>query len=118
MQRLINRTLELEGFDTLTAAGGDEALALLNQINPDLIILDIIMPGIDGLETLDMIREQSNVPVIMLSAKNDMESLGQSFSLGADDFVGKPFSPRPLVARIRAKLRRTRKNPSWPRNSE
>ena len=108
MLKLLNRTLELEGFDTVVVADGDSALSLLDEIEPDLVILDIMMPGLDGFQTLDLIREHSNVPVIMLSAKHEVESLRKALLLGADDYVKKPVSTRSLIARIRAKLRRSR----------
>lgn len=107
MLRLLNRTLELEGFDTIVVADGDSALTLLEETDPDLVILDIMMPGLGGLETLDLIREHSNVPVIMLTARHEVESLQRALFLGADDYISKPFSTRSLIARVQAKLRRT-----------
>ena len=106
--KLINHTLETEGFDTVIVADGDSALALLHEIEPDMVILDLMGPGLDSFQTLDLIREQSNVPIIMLAGDYDMDSLQKAFSLGADDYVRKPFGKRSFVARIRAKLRRTR----------
>ena len=106
--KLLNDTLETEGFDTVVVADGDSALTLLQDIDPDLVILDTTMPGFDGYQTLDLIREQSNVPVIMLSASYEAASLQKALSLGADDYVKKPFSTRSLMARIQAKLRRAR----------
>jgi DNA-binding response OmpR family regulator len=108
MLRLLNRTLELEGFDTIVVADGDSALTLLEKIDPDLVILDIMMPGLDGFKTLDLIREHSNVPIIMLSARHELELLQRALLLGADDYISKPFNIRSFIARIRAKLRRTR----------
>ncbi len=107
MLNLINRVLEMEGFDVVVVDEGDAAVTLLDKANPDLVILDVLMPGLDGFETLDLIREHSKVPVIMLTALHDIESLQRAFFLGADDFVSKPFSVRSLVARIHAKLRRS-----------
>ena len=95
-------------FDAIVVADGDSALALLDEIEPDLVVLDIMMPGLDGFETLDLIRERSNVPVVMLTARREVKSLQRALFLGADDYVSKPFSTRTLVARIRAKLRRAR----------
>ncbi len=106
MLKLLNRTLELEGFDTVVAADGNSALALLKETAPDLVLLDIMMPGLDGFQTLDLIREQSDTPVIMLTARQEAESLQRALFLGADDYINKPFSARTLVAHIRAKLRR------------
>jgi DNA-binding response OmpR family regulator len=114
MLKLLNRTLELEGFDTVVAADGDSALSILKEIDPDLVILDIMMPGLDGFQTLDLIRENSNVPVIMLTAKKEVISLQRALLLGADDYISKPFSTRSLIARIRAKLRRVRQEVLQP----
>jgi len=108
MLKLINRVLDLEGFDTIVVADGDSALTLLEEIDPDLVILDTMMPGLDGFQTLDLIREHSNVPIIMLTARHEIESLQRALFLGADDYIRKPFSTRSLIARIRAKLRRAR----------
>lgn len=114
MLKLLNRTLELEGFDAIVVADGDSALALLEEIEPDLVILDIIMPGLDGFQTLDLIREHSNVPVIMLTARCEVNSLQKALALGADDYISKPFSTRSFVARIRVKLRRARREVRQP----
>ena len=106
MQKLLNRTLNIEGYDTVIIADGDEALTLLDKTNPDLVILDDDMPGLDGYQTLDLIREHSNVPIIMLSDEHEVEALRKALLLGADDYISKPFSTRALVARVQAKLRR------------
>jgi two-component system OmpR family response regulator len=106
MLRLLNRTLELEGFDTAIVTDSDAALTLLDEIEPDLIILDSMVRGSDNFQALDQIREHSNVPIIMLTGNYDAESLQRALSLGADDYIRKPFSTRAFVARIRAKLRR------------
>lgn len=116
MLKLLNRTLELEGFDAIIATDGDSALAMLAEVEPDLVILDIMMPGLDGFQTLDLIRERSNVPVIMLSARCEVRLLQKALALGADDYVKKPFSTRSLVARIWAKLRRARQQVMPPTN--
>lgn len=114
MLKLLNRILELEGFNTIVVDDGDSALTLLDKIDPDLVILDIAMPGLDGLQTLDLIREHSNVPVIMLSAMSEVTTLQRALALGADDYIRKPFSTRSLIARIRAKLRRVRQEVPQP----
>lgn len=114
MLKILNRTLELEGFEAIAVSDGDSALNLLEEVDPDLVILDIIMPGLDGLQTLNLIRERSNVPVIMLSARAEVATLQRSLRLGADDYIRKPFSTRALIARIRAKLRRTRREFLYP----
>jgi len=107
MLRLLNRTLELEGFDTVIVADGDSAVDLLDKLDPDLIILDTIVPGLDSFQILNHMREHSNVPIIMLTSEYEVDTLRKAISLGADDFIRKPFSTRAFVARIRAKLRRS-----------
>ena len=109
MLKLLDRTLELEGFDATVVTDGDSAMNLLDEVDPDLVILDIMMPGLDGLQTLDLMRKRSNVPIIMLSARTEVTTLQKAMSLGADDYIRKPFSTRALMARIRAKLRYTRR---------
>ncbi len=104
--RLLNRTLKPEGYDVVTSVDGISALVLLQQRKPDLVILDIMMPGLDGFQVLDFIRKRSNIPVIMLTGRGEVATLHDALVLGADDYVRKPFYPRELVARIRAKLRR------------
>lgn len=103
---LLKRTLEPEGYSVILADSGRTALALLEERRPDLVILDIMMPGIDGFQVLDLIRQRSNVPVIMLTARREVTSLSKALGLGADDYVRKPFGRGELLARIRAKLRR------------
>jgi len=109
---LLKRTLEPEGYHVILADNGRAALALLEEHKPDLVILDIMMPGLDGFQVLDLLRQRSNVPVIMLTARREVVSLNKALGLGADDYVRKPFSTRELLARIRAKLRRAEKNPA------
>ena len=112
MQRLLNRTLDMEGFDTVIVADGDSAVNLLDKIKPDLVILDTMIPGLDSFQVIEHMREHSDVPIIMLSTGHEVELLRKALSLGADDFIRKPFGMRAFVARIRAKLRRSRqKNP-------
>jgi len=118
MLKLLNRTLELEGFDAIVVADGDSALAILEEIEPDLVILDIMMPGLDGFQTLDLIRERSNIPVIMLTARCEVNLLQKALALGADDYVSKPFSTRSLIARVEAKLRRARQEVRQPMKKE
>ena len=104
--RILKRTLELEGYDVAVARDGGSALELLEEWQPDLVILDIKMPGLDGFQTLERIRQRSSIPVIMLTAKRDATTLNEALALGADDFVKKPFATGELVARIKAKPRR------------
>lgn len=103
----IRLNLEHDGFEAYDATSGLQALDQLRDQLPDLILLDVMMPDIDGFETLRLIREISNVPVIMLTAKGDEEDRVHGLELGADDYITKPFSPRELVSRVRAVLRRT-----------
>jgi two-component system KDP operon response regulator KdpE len=105
--RLVRATLGANGFAVITADRGEQALDLLEQDRPDLIVLDLMMPGMDGFETLRHIRESTSVPVIMLTARaGDADKL-RGLQGGADDYVTKPFNPDELVARIEAVLRRT-----------
>ncbi len=108
MVRFIQLNLEQDGFQVLTAYNGSQALEQVRTQLPDLILLDIMMPDINGFEVLKRIREVNTVPVIMLTAKGEEEDRIQGLELGADDYITKPFSPREMVSRIRAVLRRTR----------
>jgi len=105
--RFIRLNLEHDGFTVVEAYRGDQALNALRRDMPDLILLDIMMPDIDGFEVLRMIREISSVPIIMLTAKGEEDDRVRGLELGADDYVTKPFSPRELVSRVKAVLRRT-----------
>lgn len=98
--------LEQEGYTVQTAADGRSALHLFRDFQPDLVVLDIMLPEVDGLEVLRQLRQTSDVFVIMLTAKADEADKVIGLSLGADDYITKPFSPRELVARIKASLRR------------
>lgn len=107
MLRMVQQILELEGYRVLAAVNGESALAVFDGETPDLVLLDIMMPGIDGFSVCRRIREFSLVPIIMVSAKhNDAEKV-EGLDAGADDYVTKPFSAPELAARIRAALRRT-----------
>jgi two-component system KDP operon response regulator KdpE len=108
MVRFIQLNLEQDGFQVITAYNGKEALEQVRTQLPDLVLLDIMMPDINGFEVLKKIREVSSVPVIMLTAKGEEDDRIQGLELGADDYITKPFSPRELVSRIRAVLRRTK----------
>ncbi len=107
MVRFIRLNLEHDGFLVSEAFNGRQAVQKLRDVNPDLILLDVMMPDLDGFDVLEMIREISNVPVIMLTAKGEEDDRVRGLELGADDYVTKPFSPRELVSRARAVLRRT-----------
>jgi DNA-binding response OmpR family regulator len=106
MRRFVRMNLELEGFQVSEAGTGLEALERVRDDLPDLVLLDVMMPELDGFETLARIREISTVPVIMLTVKGDEPDRIRGLELGADDYVTKPFSPRELASRIRAVLRR------------
>jgi two-component system KDP operon response regulator KdpE len=103
--------LEMEGYVILTAMSGQEALAKLRELLPDLVILEVMMPGMDGFETLREIRKVSNVPVIMLTARGEEDDKVRGLRLGADDYVAKPFSQRELSSRVQAVLRRAEAPP-------
>ena len=102
----IRMNLELEGAKILSARNGLEALDQVRRHNPDLILLDIMMPQLDGYETLRMLREFSSIPVVMLTAKGEEEDIVKGLELGADDYITKPFGVRELVSRVKAVLRR------------
>jgi two-component system KDP operon response regulator KdpE len=106
MVNFMRMNLELEGSRVITASNGREALDKAREEMPDVVLLDIMMPGMDGFEALRRLRTFSQVPVLVLTAKDDEEDRIKGLELGADDYVGKPFSHRELVSRIRAVLRR------------
>lgn len=103
---LIELYLRNEGYQTYTAYNGADALKLLDEHDLQLIILDIMMPGIDGLETCRRIRKDKNIPIIMLSAKSEDIDKIMGLSTGADDYMTKPFNPLELIARVKSQLRR------------
>jgi two-component system KDP operon response regulator KdpE len=105
--RLVRAKLQADGYAVATAARGEEALAYLEDERPDLIVLDLMMPGMDGFETLRRIRSASQVPVILLTARAGDHDKLRGLEGGADDYVTKPFNPDELAARIAAVLRRT-----------
>lgn len=104
---LVATYLEKEGFIPLIENDGHRGLIAAQKLNPDLVILDLMLPGIDGLEICRRLRQQSNIPILMLTAREEEIDRVLGFSLGADDYVVKPFSPRELVERVKAILRRT-----------
>jgi DNA-binding response OmpR family regulator len=106
MVRFIRMNLEHDGYQVMEALNGKQAVDKLRD-TPDLILLDVMMPDIDGFEVLEMIRQVSSVPVIMLTAKGEEDDRVRGLELGADDYITKPFSPRELVSRVKAVLRRT-----------
>lgn len=108
MTRFIRMNLELDGYRVIEAHDGLEALDKARTQLPDLIILDVMMPGLDGFETLEVLREVSDIPVIMLTVRSDEEDKVRGLELGADDYVTKPFGARELTSRVKAVLRRTK----------
>ncbi|MFQ5576878.1 MAG: response regulator transcription factor, partial [Anaerolineae bacterium] len=107
MRRFMQMNLDLEGYRVIEAEDGLQAVERVRDDLPDLVIMDVMMPRIDGFEALRLIREVSNVPVIMLTVRSEEDDRVKGLDLGADDYITKPFSPRELASRVRAVLRRT-----------
>ena len=107
VREVVVRYLAREGHKTLEAADGDAARTEIERSHPDLVVLDVMLPGVDGLELCRWIRRRSGLPVIMLTARGDEADRIVGLELGADDYVTKPFSPRELAARVRSVLRRS-----------
>ncbi len=106
--------LKAEGYNVYSALDGDTGLNLFRRLHPDFVILDIMLPGLDGIEVLRCIRQEGNAYVIMLTAKSEEEDRVLGLSVGADDYLTKPFSPRELVARVKSLLRRERMHHTSP----
>ncbi|NJN66470.1 MAG: response regulator transcription factor [Chloroflexaceae bacterium] len=115
--KFMRMNLELEGCRVVSASNGQEALERAREDMPDVVLLDIMMPEMDGFETLRRLREFSPVPVLILTAKDEEEDRIRGLELGADDYIGKPFSHRELVSRIRAVLRRHYASPPIPQTT-
>ncbi len=107
LAEVVGRYLERDGFVVSYAADGTEALATALATLPDLLVLDLMLPGLDGIEVCRRLREVAPIPVVMLTARGEEEDRIAGLGIGADDYVTKPFSPRELTARVRAVLRRT-----------
>ena len=107
IRRILETRLKMVGYEVITAADGEEALEAFQKHNPDLIILDVMMPKMDGYGVTREVRRNSDVPIIILTALGDVSERITGLELGADDYVVKPFSPKELEARVRAVLRRT-----------
>ena len=103
---LVRLYLNRDGYKVLTAYDGDNALKLAREQHPDLVVLDLMLPGKDGLQVCRILRAESDVPIVMLTAKTTEEDRLKGLELGADDYISKPFSPKELAARVRAVLRR------------
>lgn len=108
IQKAVKAYLENEGFDVFIAGNGIQAMEMFKRYQPQLVILDIMLPGIDGFEVLQYLRRESDVYVLMLTAKTEETDRVIGLTIGADDYLTKPFSPRELVARVKAILRRER----------
>jgi two-component system response regulator MtrA len=104
---MLGIVLRGEGFDTQTVTRGDEVMAAFDEFQPDLVLLDVMLPGMDGIEVCRAIRERSGTPIVMLTAKSDTVDVVLGLESGADDYIVKPFKPKELVARVRTRLRGT-----------
>ncbi len=114
IKNLIVKYLEKDGYTVYASSDGESALDIWCEESIDLVILDVMMPKIDGWEVLAQIRKESEIPVIMLTAKREEADRLQGFELGADDYITKPFSPKELVLRVKALLKRSGKNSQYP----
>lgn len=115
---ILGAYLEVEGFDPITAKDGQEGLKFFYEKEPSLVLLDIMLPKIDGINVCKEIREKSEIPVIMISAKSGEMDKVIALGIGADDYVTKPFSPLELVARVKAQLRRYEKSKTSPADKD
>jgi DNA-binding response OmpR family regulator len=115
LRQALGYALRQEGYDVVTAEDGRRALTQFRATQPDLVILDVMLPGIDGLEVCRRIRRESGVPIILLTARDTEVDRIVGLEIGADDHLGKPFSTRELIARVRALLRRSRRAPAAER---
>ena len=106
-QHLLKVNLEKEGYEVITANNGEEALDMVSNRHPDLVIMDIMMPKLDGITASERIRQFSNIPIIFLTARGEEQDRVRGLNIGADDYMVKPFSATELIARVRAVLRRT-----------
>jgi two-component system, OmpR family, response regulator MtrA len=107
LAEMLGIVLRSEGFEPAFVADGDHALAAFRETKPDIVLLDLMLPGTDGIDVCRQIRAESGVPIVMLTAKSDTVDVVVGLESGADDYVVKPFKPKELIARLRARLRRT-----------
>ena len=114
--QILKLYLVKDGYDVITCERGDDAFDLALKTEPGIIILDVMLPGMDGWEVLSNLRRTSSVPVIMLTAKGDITDRIQGLDFGADDYIVKPFEPKELLARVKAVLRRSAAAPEEPRS--
>ena len=112
INEMLTIVLEAEGFHTSSVTDGAEAVQAFRSFHPDLILLDLMLPGMNGIDICREIRKESAVPIVMLTAKTDTVDVVLGLESGADDYITKPFKPKELVARIRARLRRTDESPA------
>jgi len=112
LAEMIGLVLEADGFAVDLCEDGARALEVFRDVRPDLVLLDLMLPGLDGIEVCRLIRAESDVPIIMLTAKSDTPDVVEGLEAGADDYVAKPFKPQELVARIKTRLRRVEVAPS------
>ena len=110
LSEMIGIVLQVEGFTVYDVADGALALEKFRELSPDLILLDLMLPGLDGISICREIRKESDVPIVMLTARTDTADVVAGLEAGADDYVSKPFKPKELVARVRARLRRRVEN--------
>jgi two-component system response regulator MtrA len=112
LAEMLSIVLRGEGFETAVVGDGTRALPAVREVRPDVVLLDLMLPGMNGIDVCRAIRAESGVPIVMLTAKNDTVDVVLGLESGADDYVIKPFKPKELVARIRARLRRTDAEPA------
>src|SRR5512133_378459 len=106
LSEMLGIMLRGEGFEPTFVADGDHAMQAFRETHPDLVLLDLMLPGVDGIDVCRQIRTESGVPIVMLTAKSDTVDVVLGLESGADDYIPKPFKPRELIARVRARLRR------------
>ncbi|HYZ10136.1 MAG TPA: MtrAB system response regulator MtrA [Pseudonocardiaceae bacterium] len=112
LAEMLTIVLRGEGFDTAVVGDGTRALPVVRELRPDLVLLDLMLPGMNGIDVCKAIRAESGLPIVMLTAKSDTIDVVLGLESGADDYVVKPFKPKELVARVRARLRRTEPEPA------
>jgi two-component system, OmpR family, response regulator MtrA len=112
LAEMLTIVLRGEGFDTAVVGDGTRALPAVRELRPDIVLLDLMLPGMNGIDVCRAIRSESGVPIVMLTAKSDTVDIVLGLESGADDYVVKPFKPKELVARIRARVRRTENEPA------
>lgn len=112
LAEMLTIVLRKEGFDTAVVSEGTKAMPAVHELKPDVVLLDLMLPGMNGIDVCKAIRAESGVPIVMLTAKSDTVDVVLGLESGADDYVVKPFKPQELVARLRTRLRRTESDPA------